>query len=68
MLWLGGMVISIGQSTLCGPPALRALLPFYRPRVEPSSHVEFEKLANLQAKLEEGRECCERGCSECGFE
>lgn len=50
------VLLTVVKSTVCTPPVLRRNLPFCGVKINPSSHVEFEKLGNLQAMLEEMHE------------
>jgi hypothetical protein len=56
-----GVVLTVAQSVVCAPPAFRSILPFCGVKIDPSSHVEFEKLGNLQAMLEEVQEASAGG-------
>ena len=51
---VGGVLLTVVKSTICAPP-------FCEVKINPSSHVEFEKLGNLQAKLEEIHEASAGG-------
>ncbi|KAK0113931.1 hypothetical protein ONS95_014182 [Cadophora gregata] len=55
-IFIIGFTLSIAKSTACAPPILRRTLPFCEPLIRPTSHVEFQKLGNLQNMLEEIQE------------